>query len=230
MVAVKLSSVILKNIVSRVVYGEIDGDGRLPSYKEMAAEFGASTVSVREATIILETLGILEIRHGSGIYVRDPVNLLEDVFRTREEIECAITREAARRINDEDILRMRKLVESLEEAAAVPSWDLYAPRDTAFHQAIIDISGLHILGSIVTVIRSAIFTPGGYRAIEAAKDPQYLLHANTLHWGIYESLAARDPEAAAESARKHLERVYSLWVNNFSEMRKVHRSEMTRVK
>lgn len=46
-----------------------DGD-KLPPEREMAAYFDTSRNSVREALRVLESNGIVEIRQGSGIFIR----------------------------------------------------------------------------------------------------------------------------------------------------------------
>ena len=43
---------------------------RLPGERELAKQLGVSRVVVREAEISLEARGILEIKGGSGVYVR----------------------------------------------------------------------------------------------------------------------------------------------------------------
>jgi GntR family transcriptional repressor for pyruvate dehydrogenase complex len=42
---------------------------RLPSERDLAEQFGVSRPTVREAMIALEIRGLVEARHGSGIYV-----------------------------------------------------------------------------------------------------------------------------------------------------------------
>lgn len=51
--------------------GLVPGD-RLPSVKELAERFSVATPTMREALRLLEMAGNLDIRHGSGIYVRHP--------------------------------------------------------------------------------------------------------------------------------------------------------------
>src|SRR3982750_2322149 len=43
---------------------------RLPPERELASQLGVSRPSVREAMIALETAGLVEVRTGSGTYVR----------------------------------------------------------------------------------------------------------------------------------------------------------------
>src|ERR1700736_4319034 len=43
---------------------------RLPSVKDLAERFSVATPTMREALRLLQMAGTLDIRHGSGIYVR----------------------------------------------------------------------------------------------------------------------------------------------------------------
>jgi GntR family transcriptional repressor for pyruvate dehydrogenase complex len=45
---------------------------RLPSVKDLAERFSVATPTMREALRLLQMAGTLDIRHGSGIYVRHP--------------------------------------------------------------------------------------------------------------------------------------------------------------
>ncbi len=46
--------------------------GRVPSVRKLAAELGVSVPTVRAAQALLAARGLLEIRHGSGVYVTRP--------------------------------------------------------------------------------------------------------------------------------------------------------------
>ncbi|MDX1736553.1 MAG: GntR family transcriptional regulator, partial [Halioglobus sp.] len=43
---------------------------RLPSERDLANQFGVSRPTIREAMIALEIAGLVEVRSGSGVYVR----------------------------------------------------------------------------------------------------------------------------------------------------------------
>ena len=96
-------------------HGLRPGD-RLPSERVLAGALKVSRVSLRQATVSLEVQGLLEVRHGGGIYVRslnvDPERLktmltlrrrLPDVLEAREAIECILARLAAQRRTDTDL-------------------------------------------------------------------------------------------------------------------------------
>src|SRR4051812_44111010 len=65
----------LPDRLARQIRGWIErGDGqageRLPSIVEMARRFGVGQPTIREALRTLEAMGVIEIRHGSGVFVR----------------------------------------------------------------------------------------------------------------------------------------------------------------
>ena len=50
--------------------GEFGVGSRLPAERDLATQLGVSRPSVREALIALEVEGVIEVRTGSGIYVK----------------------------------------------------------------------------------------------------------------------------------------------------------------
>lgn len=63
--------VIADKIRDRIHAGEFAPGQRLPTEKELSAEYGYSVVTVRAAIRELNTAGIAESRHGAGTYVVD---------------------------------------------------------------------------------------------------------------------------------------------------------------
>lgn len=62
---------VLDRIRALVDAGSITPGDRLPPERDLAAQLGISRTSLRQALSALEALGVLEIRHGAGVYVRD---------------------------------------------------------------------------------------------------------------------------------------------------------------
>src|SRR5712671_6895877 len=55
---------------SLIEHGEYKVGTRLPPERDLATQLGVSRPSVREALIALEVEGLVEVRMGSGVYVR----------------------------------------------------------------------------------------------------------------------------------------------------------------
>ncbi|MFC5500895.1 FadR/GntR family transcriptional regulator [Lysinimonas soli] len=51
--------------------GTLPRGGRLPTERELAAQYGVSAPTIREAIRALSSMGLIEVRHGSGAYVAE---------------------------------------------------------------------------------------------------------------------------------------------------------------
>src|SRR5690349_1149034 len=60
---------IADQLAQLIARGEFPAGARLPAERELAASFGVSRASVREAIISLEMTGLVEVRVGTGIFV-----------------------------------------------------------------------------------------------------------------------------------------------------------------
>lgn len=58
-----------ETIKDLILSGELEANANLPTEPELAEQFGVSRAVVRDATRILMALGLVEVRHGSGVYV-----------------------------------------------------------------------------------------------------------------------------------------------------------------
>lgn len=56
---------------SRIIDGEFEPGSRLPSETAISEAYGISRVTVRTALKMLESQGLVNVRHGSGTYVAD---------------------------------------------------------------------------------------------------------------------------------------------------------------
>jgi GntR family transcriptional regulator len=56
--------------------GELTAGQKLPSERELAAQYGTARNTAREAFRLLETAGLVDIAHGSGVFVHRPAPLI----------------------------------------------------------------------------------------------------------------------------------------------------------
>src|SRR4029078_4542775 len=64
-----LSDKLAQRIRSMIPKGDYQRGDRLPPIREMAKRLGGGHPTIRKALKKLETMGFVEIRHGSGVYV-----------------------------------------------------------------------------------------------------------------------------------------------------------------
>ena len=61
-------------IQESILSGELGGGAVLPTEPELADQFGVSRAVVRDATRILMARGLVEVKHGRGVFVTEPDN------------------------------------------------------------------------------------------------------------------------------------------------------------
>ncbi|MFV0309560.1 MAG: FadR/GntR family transcriptional regulator [Desertimonas sp.] len=107
---------IAEDIRLRVARGDLRPGDRLPSERDLAQHFGVSSPTVREAMRVLATMGVVEVRHGSGTYVTASAqDMVDRSLQTLVQIEG---------VTLEQILEVRMaLREQLARAAAVHATD-----------------------------------------------------------------------------------------------------------
>ena len=67
---IKLVDEIIESLRQDIVTRRLPDGGRLPNEKELSERFGVSQPTIREAIRALETLGLVEVLHGNGTFVR----------------------------------------------------------------------------------------------------------------------------------------------------------------
>lgn len=200
------------------VQGLKPGD-RLMSERELAERLGVSRTSIRQALTALEVMGLVEIRHGGGVFLARPPDAvlpslatelvgryehLPAVMEVREAIETQTARLAAGRRTDEDLHTMHQALDSME--AAIESHGEPAGADAEFHTAIVRAARNPLLerlwsdmsGPIDQTRRASLARPG--------RPPRSL----AAHRRILEAIEARDEDAAATAMREHLSVVADL--------------------
>ena len=68
----RLFRLIAEQVATMIQRGDLPPGSRLPAERELATRLGVSRPSLREALIALELEGLVEVRGGSGVYVRPP--------------------------------------------------------------------------------------------------------------------------------------------------------------
>ncbi len=117
----------IRNYVKEYILSHHLGPGdSLPPETQLATELGVGRSSVREAVKALQALGIVEVRHGDGLYVReynfDPIletisygshfdtSTLAELVQIRGWLELEIIEQAVRQARPEHIARMETAI------------------------------------------------------------------------------------------------------------------------
>lgn len=190
---------------------------RLPAIMEMARSFGVGHPTVREALKKLEIIGIVNIKHGSGVYVgtgsdkllvSNPVKganvsrkLLIDLIEARIPIELESTRLAAENATDEQIDRMEELLDEAEQNMSVD--ERLSEANMGFHCEIAVASGNTVLAQLQQALANLFQRE--QRQILSIYSSREQDHAE--HREILAALRARDTQRAVDLMQAHLEGV-----------------------
>jgi DNA-binding FadR family transcriptional regulator len=213
----------------RVAQGEIKqfierqglrpGDG-LPPEGTLAEDLGISRPSLREAVKSLESLGILESRHGEGIYVREfsfdsiienlPYSMVADdaqvtnLLYVRTYLELGAIPSVVRNIQPENIAKLRALAETMLSKAL--SQQTFFDEDRAFHAEMYRCMDNSFLLSLIDlfwrIFNNLIHHSGGI-----AVDYGELEMSARDHLAIVDMLEKKDKAGLMWAHSKHFESI-----------------------
>ncbi|HEX7063113.1 MAG TPA: GntR family transcriptional regulator [Woeseiaceae bacterium] len=216
-----LAEQIVRQLAGLVNRGELKPGDRLPGERELADKLGVGRPTLREALRALKLLGILDIRHGGGVFVseRKPDTLLGPlpsflalgrhdigtVLEARRVIEGAILAFAARVIDDEAIAKLdANLARFASLVDGAGEHDVEAAEINAlaeeFRAVIESAVDNPILMRAVTTL-DILSTAARYR-ITARGSLERLLEN---HRRMVDALRARAPRAAQEALEAHID-------------------------
>jgi GntR family transcriptional regulator, transcriptional repressor for pyruvate dehydrogenase complex len=196
----------------------IDDNGLRPGDKllterELAAELGVGRSSVREAITALRAQGVVEVRHGEGIYLLDrsvdlisalAIELVDShvdhpyIWEARQALEVQCARLAATRAEDADHDAMDQGLALMEQEIASGAAPLDG--DRRFHLAVVAASHNPILIRLVDGIRAS-FDRTSQTSLTRPEQPARSL---AEHRAIKEAIASGDPARAADAMLSHL--------------------------
>jgi len=186
---------------------------RLLSERELAQRLGVSRTSVRQALTALRVSGLVEIRHGDGVFLLRPpeevVPSLADqllqshaqlpaIMEVREALETQTARLAARRRGEEDLRELRAALDAM--AAAIDAGEDGAEADQRFHGAIARAAGNDLLTSLMDQLADPIDQTRRASLSRPDRPPRSL----AAHHKILTAIEAQDEDAATAAMRAHL--------------------------
>ena len=218
---------VAEQIRALIEAGELKPGTRLPPERELAERFAVSRPTVREALIVLEVEGHIQIRMGSGVYISQKsqgsgeLRQLEDtegpleILQARCLIESAIAEEAARRVTRAGLQRIDATLERMARSLDDPEVALGCDRD--FHTAIADMIGNSALKHFTGLIYDSRMSPYFTKLASYFEGPHTWKLALEEHHIIRDALATGDHAAAREAMRSHLTLAQKRFSESFGE-------------
>lgn len=204
---------VARRIAELIASGEAAPGDKLPSERDLAEMLKVSRPSVREAMIALEVSGLIEVRTGSGIYVAEqtspepfvvadegigPFEILETRLLVEPEA-CAL---AAERATAEQLEELRALFLAMQQSNGTPEMETH---DGAFHRLIAratENTAIEKTLAWLWDLRGRSELSRGFHRLIREEGTYPVLDE---HERILKALEARDPAAAREAMRAHIE-------------------------
>lgn len=205
---------VAEQLSERIHAGEFKLGERLPPERELARLFSVSRPTIREAITTIEVMGLVEVRQGSGVYVRStgksddrlPENVPGpfEILEARKTLEPELAAFAANRIDDEQLEELRQMLHRFGNPELGP--DETEQIDREFHYLIARATRNSALAGLVKWLwdvraQSEVNVRFYQRARETGVRP-----AVEDHRAITAALMARNENAARKAMREHLER------------------------
>ena len=188
---------------------------RLPPERQLASSLEVGRSAVREALAALEVLGVVEVRPGSGTYLRSSTSELlpqtlswgmllgapktRELIGVRHGLEVQAARLAASSITDDGLRHLAAHLKTMR--ANRTSLDAFVAADLRFHQEVAEGSGNALLDQMLQSVRSLLRV----WVERAVRDPKHVRTTCTQHAAILKALRGRDPDAAADAMNLHMD-------------------------
>jgi len=221
----KLSDEVRRQLLDLISSGAVGLGQPLPSERELMERFGVGRPAIREAMQSLETIGLIEIRHGGRARVTEPSigrmvdqisetmkhllanspASLENLKEARATFECEMARIAARRRSTADLDRLAEILS--QQALAADDPRRFRSLDGFFHSEIARISGNPIFSALI----DALFRWLADFHVDLVSVPGLEQLTLAEHEGILAAIGRADAEAAARAMSDHLMRANELY-------------------
>ena len=213
-----LVDTVVERLRGLIEQGNLRAGDRLPTESELVAQLGVSRGALREAVRRLETLGLLRVSQGRGMFVAAGGNLsgCVSLFRSamaispkeslqfaelRRILEVYTARRAAELATPADIAELEDLLE--RKSAGGPSmtgihWDWL------FHRKLAEVTGNELIQNVILVLQEFVMAGIWHTAQvpTAARDDR---RSYKLHRDIGDAIRAHDPDGAERAMHVHMD-------------------------
>ncbi|MFO7818875.1 MAG: FadR/GntR family transcriptional regulator [Halanaerobacter sp.] len=127
----KVYEKIIEQIEEMVSSGQLKKGDKLPSERELTERMEVSRASLREAFSALKMIGLIERRHGQGTFLKEDIdnnflkplsiifmledNMGQELTELRRMIEISGVKYTAERATEEDLTKLRDIVDQMRE-------------------------------------------------------------------------------------------------------------------
>jgi GntR family transcriptional repressor for pyruvate dehydrogenase complex len=216
----RLAEEIADRIRVLILDGTLPPGRPLPAERLLAARFGVSRGSIRDALRLLETIGLLETRHGQGTFPHEldvdrlvaPLasiltyrrDLREELLDVRRMFEPAVARVAAMRVTEEDLADLQRILDTQRRKLKAGSSAIV--EDTAFHAVLARATRNRVVMRIMETLNDLLIESRKLTLKQKGR-PERSLQG---HEAVVAALRRRDADAAARAMHTHIDQIAEL--------------------
>lgn len=217
----KLTDEIVLNLREEIVSGQLPAGTKLPSERDLAKQYEVSQPTIREIMRALDSMGLIEVRHGSGVYVSQSKdygaalalqNLLQlggvgivEVLEVRDALGRASARRAAEMATLEEISDIEEKLAAVS-IGSTDSVETLLINIEAFQVAVSAAAHCPLLHSLETFLIKLLLLiqsgPVGARGLQYWRNRSAKFQKDREE--IVEAIRNRDPETASLAMARYL--------------------------
>jgi GntR family transcriptional regulator, transcriptional repressor for pyruvate dehydrogenase complex len=220
----RVAEAIADRIRVLILDGTLPPDQPLPAERQLAARFGVSRGSVRDALRVLETIGLIETRHGQGTFPRElDVNRLvaplasiltyrrdlrDELLDVRRMFEPAVARVAAARVTEDDLAALQRILDI--QRRKLRTGGSAIAEDTAFHATLARATRNRVVIGIMETLNNLLIESRKLTLRQKGRPARSV----EGHEAVVDALRRRDPDAAAVAMHHHIDQIGDLMRRN----------------
>lgn len=217
----KISQNIIKQVREAIISGKLKPGDRLPSERNLLAQFGVSRQTLRESLRALESMGLIEIQKGAGggpvvqkvdmEVTREAIaNFLyfqrisiKDLSEVRKLIEPYLVRITAPKLEPEDIHYLDSLNQACKDTLARGEEIIGGEHEIDFHIHLARKSGNPVLMMILDFVNKLLVE----LKLDCRPGPEFSRDVIAAHDRILDALKSGDGDLAAQAMFDHVHQV-----------------------
>lgn len=207
--------------------GTFPADQPLPSERHLAEHFGVSRGSIRDALRTLETIGLLETRHGQGTFPRElsverlvaplasvmayRADLQDELLDVRRIFEPAVAHVAAARATEEDLTDLQRVLDTQRQK--LKTGQSAITEDTAFHAILARATRNRVVMSIMATLNDLLVESRTHSLQQKGRPARSV----DGHEAVVAALRRKDADGASVAMSKHIDQIADIQLHSQKE-------------
>jgi GntR family transcriptional repressor for pyruvate dehydrogenase complex len=206
---------IAQQLLDLIEIQKLEPGHKLPPERQLADMLEVSRPSLREALHILQAQGRVQIKHGQGTFVQEPLiaqelrasvmsktHGLNELFDAREVLEVPASKWAAEKATKENIRLLRATLNQIDTITSSEpiDYEQLQTLDAKFHLTIVEIAGNRFINQTLNVLQDVM-----KMSMETTlRFPGRLQISRNEHSAILSAIESGDGELALKLTLQHI--------------------------